>query len=265
MMMKMIIWKSNVNGSCHNIPTAIKYLFNKSGAIWVEVIAKMPQKSVVSSDISHLKTFKYKMIFCASVYYRLKPPNRWKAIFPSMFCHHWLNKALFTTPLKIVFTEFFTENMNVLKWIWGIKLLKECSKHIDRLYKMHTTQLFWGHRSHSSRLLSPTLCKRPLSFWTSTNLMLFPLNSYLREQTGEQRRISHSEKHAARLPFNHLQTRAVCVRDSGGKWPGKRGEGGRETFPKASKALEARREGRSLDGGLRWSVTGCSQRGNGCV
>ncbi len=39
-MMKMIIWKSNVNGSCHNIPTAIKYLFNKSGAIWVEVIAK---------------------------------------------------------------------------------------------------------------------------------------------------------------------------------------------------------------------------------
>ncbi len=63
MMMKMIIWKSNVNGSCHNIPTAIKYLFNKSGASWVEVIAKMPQKSVVSSDISQLKTFKYKIHF----------------------------------------------------------------------------------------------------------------------------------------------------------------------------------------------------------
>ncbi len=134
-----------------------------------------------------------------------------------MLCHLWLNKALFTAPLKIVFTEFFTENMNVIKWIWGIKLLKECSKQIDCLYKMHKTQLFWGHRSHSSRLLGPTLCKCPLFFWTSTNLMLFPLNSYLREQTGEQRRISHSEKHVARLPFNHLQTRAVCVRDSGGK------------------------------------------------
>ncbi len=48
-------------------------------------------------------------------------------------------------------TEIFAENINVLKWIWGIKLLKECSKHIDRLYKMHKTQLFWGHRSHASR------------------------------------------------------------------------------------------------------------------
>lgn len=169
--------------------------------------------------------------------------------------------------------------MNVIIWNWGIKQLKECSKHKDRLYKMPKTQLYWGHRSHPSRaaLLSARLphhgtgeyfwgalfANALFPFWTSTHLMLFPLNSYLREQTGEQRRISHSENHDCLLIISRP---ALCVWETAEEGePGKRGEGGRETFPKASKALEARREGRSLDGGLRWSVTGCSQGGNGCV
>ncbi len=192
-----------------------------------------------------------------------------------MLCHHWLNKALFTAPLKIVFTEIFAENINVLKWIWGIKLLKECSKHIDRLYKMHKTQLFWGHRSHASRAAphhgTEEYCWVPLC---ANALFPFELQPILcsspSTRTLESKQENRGEFPIVKSTLHDclliISRPALCVWETAEeREPGKRGEGGRETFPKASKVLEARREGRSLDGGLRWSVTGCSQRGNGCV
>lgn len=151
---------------------------------------------------------------------------------------------------------------------------KKISRHMECMYKMPS---FWGNRLYPSSvaLLSPWSPHRRTGeyFWGPLFAnALFPFElqpgscsspSYLWEQTRERRKISHSEKH------NHLliiSRPVVCVWETAEEGePGKRWEGGRETFPKASKALQARREGRSQDGGLRWSVTGCSQRGNGCV